>query len=181
MYPAVARTYRIPLLRKDAPSNRVARHDMARDTARHGRCITIFTLLVDLATFFRLALCPQGALAAENRFLRKQLAMFQERKARPHRSDTRIRIALVLLYSLFNRRDALVDVQPQTVFRWHRQGFRLFWRWKSRPGRPLIPVEPRQLTREMAIRNPSWGEASSPEFVAMYVTVQTVFAHATSI
>jgi transposase InsO family protein len=119
---------------------------------------TIITLLGDLATFLWLFLRPQGALAAENLFLRKQLAMFQERKLKAHRPDTPTRIALVLLSRLFNWRDALVIVQPQTLVRWHRQGFRLFWRWKSRPGRPPIPVELRQLIREMAMSNSSWGE-----------------------
>ena len=119
---------------------------------------TIITLLGDLAAFFWLTLRPQSTLAAENLFLRKQLAMFQERNAKPRRPDTPIRIALVLLSRLFNWRDALVVVQPQTLVRWHRQGFRLFWRWKSRPGRPPIPIDLRQLIREMAMSNPSWGE-----------------------
>ncbi|MGB5539524.1 MAG: helix-turn-helix domain-containing protein [Gammaproteobacteria bacterium] len=52
----------------------------------------------------------------------------------------------------------MVVVQPQTLIRWHRQGFRLFWRCKSRPERPPIPAELRQLIREMAMNNPSWGE-----------------------
>ena len=119
---------------------------------------TIISLLGDLATFLWLTLRPQSTLAAENLFLRKQLAMFQERKAKPRRPDTPIRITLVLLSRIFNWRDALLIVQPQTLIRWHRQGFRLFWRWKSRPGRPPIPVELRQLIREMAMNNPSWGE-----------------------
>jgi putative transposase len=119
---------------------------------------TIITLLLDLATFLWLFLHPQSALAAENLFLRKQLAVYQERKAKPHRPDTPIRITLVLLSKLFNWRDALVVVQPQTLVRWHRQGLRVFWRWKSLPGRPPIPVELRQLIREMAMTNPSWGE-----------------------
>jgi hypothetical protein len=118
----------------------------------------IIKLLVDLARFLWLSLRPQNALAAENLFLRKQLAMYQERNAKPRRPDTRIRIVLVLLSRLFHWRDALVVVLPQTLVRWHRQGFRLFWRWKSRPGRPPIPVELRQLIREMAVSNPSWGE-----------------------
>ena len=78
---------------------------------------TIITLLGDLATFFWLTLRPQSALAAENLFLRKQLAMFQERNAEPCRPDTPIRIALVLLSRLFNWRDALIVVQPQTLIR----------------------------------------------------------------
>ena len=56
---------------------------------------TIIRLLGDLATFLWLFLRPQGSLAAGNLFLRKQLAMFQERKAKPRRPDTTIRIALV--------------------------------------------------------------------------------------
>jgi len=52
----------------------------------------------------------------------------------------------------------LVVVQHQTLVRWHRQGFRLFWRWKSRPGRPPIPIELRQFIREMAMSNPSREE-----------------------
>jgi putative transposase len=134
---------------------------------------TIITLLGDLAAFFWLTLRPQSTLAAENLFLRKQLAMFQERKAKPRRPDTPIRIALVLLSRLFNWRDALVVVQPQTLVRWHRQGFRLFWRWKSRPGRPPIPIELRQLIREMAMSNRSWGE----ERIANELLLKLVFAY----
>ena len=119
---------------------------------------TIITLIGDLATFLWLSLRQKAALAAENLFLRKQLAMLQERKVKHHRPDTPVRIALVLLSRLFNWRNALIIVQPQTMVRWHRQGFRLFWRWKSRTGRPPIPVELRQLIREMALTNPSWGE-----------------------
>jgi hypothetical protein len=44
-------------------------------------------------------------------------------------------------------------IKPQTLVRWHRQGFRLFWRWKSRPGRPPVPIELRRLIREMALSN----------------------------
>jgi hypothetical protein len=56
-------------------------------------------------------------------------------------------------------RDALAIVRPDTVVRWHRAGFRLFWRWKSRRrlGRPAVPTEIRQLIREMSIANPLWG------------------------
>ena len=119
---------------------------------------TLITLLGDLVAFLGLLIQPRSALAAENLFLRKQLAMYQERKLNPRRPDTPFRIALVLLSSLFNWRDALIVVQPRTLVRWHRQGFRLFWRWKSRPGRPPIPEKLRQLIRVMALNNPPWGE-----------------------
>jgi putative transposase len=80
---------------------------------------TIITLHGDLVTFLWLALRPQWTLAAANLFLRKQLAMFQERSIKPHCPDTPVRIALVLLSRLFNWRDALVVVQPRTFVRWH--------------------------------------------------------------
>ena len=118
----------------------------------------IIQLLADLATFVWLNLRPHAALAAENLFLRKQLAIYQERKLRQARPDMCFRVALVLLSRLFDWKDALVVIQPQTLVRWHRQGFRLFWRWKSRPGRPPIPWKLRRLIREMASSNPSWGE-----------------------
>jgi hypothetical protein len=55
--------------------------------------------------------------------------------------------------------DALKIVRPQTVIRWHRAGFRAYWRWKSRPrgGRPKTPLEIRQLIREISLANPLWG------------------------
>jgi transposase InsO family protein len=54
---------------------------------------------------------------------------------------------------------ALTIVKPETVVRWHRAGFRSYWRWKSRPrsGRPTVPVEIRRLVREMSLANPLWG------------------------
>lgn len=76
----------------------------SRSPPRYGKILPvmegvkmIITLLGDLATFLWLSLRPQAALAAENLFLRKQLAMLQERKAKPRRPDTPIRIALALL------------------------------------------------------------------------------------
>jgi hypothetical protein len=55
--------------------------------------------------------------------------------------------------------DPLTVVRPDTVIRWHRAGFRTYWRWKSRPrgGRPRTPPEIQQLIRDMSIANPLWG------------------------
>jgi len=59
----------------------------------------------------------------------------------------------------FDWRDALVVVKPDTIIRWHRKGFRLFWRRKSRPvGRPRLPEDLQQLIRAMAAENLTWGE-----------------------
>jgi hypothetical protein len=97
-------------------------------------------------------------VAAENLYLRRQLALYQEPKVDPRRIDPATRITLALLSRLFNWRDALVVVQPKTLIRWHRAGFRLLWHWKSKPGRPPIPAELRRLIREMSRDNLLWGE-----------------------
>ena len=55
-------------------------------------------------------------------------------------------------------RPILTVVKPDTLIRWHRQGWRLFWRWKSRPGRPPIPRDLQRLIVSMAQANPTWGE-----------------------
>ena len=116
------------------------------------------TLVGDGMRFIALLARSRTALAAENLFLRKQLAFYQERKIRPRRFDNVTRFMLVLLSHGFAWQDALANVTPKTFIGWHRQGFRLFWRWKSRPGRPRIPAELRALIRAMARDNPSWGE-----------------------
>ena len=118
----------------------------------------LLTLLSDALRFVGLCLRPRFALAAENLFLRKQLALYQERHGRPRRPTTATRIALVWLARWFDWRQALAVLQPATLLRWHRQGFRLFWRWKSRPGRPRIPAELQALIRQMAQDNPTWGQ-----------------------
>ena len=73
---------------------------------------------------------PHIQLAAENLFLRKQLALYVERQAKPRRADDATRIALVVLSRLIEWRHLLIVVQPDTLIRWHRKGFQLFGRWK---------------------------------------------------
>ena len=125
----------------------------------------IAQLLVDIAVFAWLLLRPSRSLASENLFLRKQLAMFQERGVKPCRPSAADRIALAVLSRLFDWRDALVVVGPRTLIRWHRAGFRLFWRWKSRPSRPPIPRELQALIRQMALKNVSWAERIANELL----------------
>jgi putative transposase len=118
----------------------------------------VLRLLADLAGLAVLALRPRRSVQAENLFLRRQLALYQERGVKPRRIDGATRVSLAVLSRLFDWRDALVVVRPETLIRWHRAGWRLFWRVKSRPGRPPIPLELRQLIRRMATENPIWGE-----------------------
>jgi putative transposase len=127
---------------------------------RHvGQFISMLSmLLADRVRYVGLCLRSPTALAAENLFLRKQLALCRERSITPRRATPATRLTLVWLARWFDWRHALVIVQPATLIRWHRQGFRLFWRWTSRPGRPPIPADLRALIRRMARENSTWGE-----------------------
>ena len=118
----------------------------------------IVRLQADLVGLIALSVRPRRILEAENLFLRRELALFKERGITPRRVDAATRLSLALLSRLFDWRDPLVVVRPETMIRWHRAGWRLFWRFKSRLGRPLIPVELRQLIRRMADENPLRGE-----------------------
>jgi hypothetical protein len=117
---------------------------------------TIFAVLLDIVAFTRLWLRPTTAVAAENLFLRKQLGLFVERKIEPRRANDSIRFTLARLSRWFDWRNTLIAVKPDTVIGWHRKGFRLFWKWKSRPrGRPQVPANVRKLIAEMAFDNPT--------------------------
>jgi putative transposase len=83
---------------------------------------------------------------------------FAERGVRPRRVDAATRVSLAILARMFDGRNGLIVVKPATLIRWHRAGWRLFWRFKSRPGRPRIPAELRALIRRMAIENAFWAE-----------------------
>jgi hypothetical protein len=112
-----------------------------------------------LLTFIRLFLSSHIAVVAENVFLRKQLALFQERKTRPRRTSALFRLAMVALAKFFDWRDALAIVKPETFVGWQRTAFKMFWPWKSRkPGRPALPKNVRELISQMARENPKWGK-----------------------
>src|SRR5262245_26041807 len=122
---------------------------------------TIRRVATDLTSFIALAFRSHTQLAAENLFLRKQLALYLERQATPRRANDATRITLVALSRFVDWRRVLTIVTPKTLLRWHRQGFRLFWRWKSRaPGRPPIPTNLRQLIATMATANRTWGRGT---------------------
>ncbi len=90
--------------------------------------------------------------------LRRQIALFRERGIQPRRIDAATRLSLSIWSRLCDWRSCLTMVRPQTVIRWHRAGWRLFWRLKSRPGRPIIPADLQRLIRRMASENPTWGQ-----------------------
>ena len=99
-------------------------------------------------------------LAAENLALRQQLATYHRTRKRP-KLWRRDRVFWVWLSRLWNDwQSVLVIVQPATVVGWHRQGFRLYWRWKSRAsktGRPRLDRQVQALIRRMSRENPTWG------------------------
>jgi hypothetical protein len=92
----------------------------------------VLRLFADLAGLVVLSLRPGRSVAAENLFLRRQLALYRERGAKPRRVDAATRVSLAVLSRLFDWRDALVVVRPETS----------------------IPLELRQLIRRMATENP---------------------------
>jgi transposase InsO family protein len=97
-------------------------------------------------------------LALENLALRQQLATLKYRSPRPRLTDSDRLFWVVLSRSWPKWTRVVHIVQPATVIRWHRQGFRYYWRWKSRPrGRPRIDTETRQLVRKMCLASPLWG------------------------
>ena len=121
--------------------------------------VTLQILVSDCVDFCAAGLRNRTALAAENLFLRKQLALFQEREKKAAATAAADRFVLCNLARLFNWRSALVIVKPATLIGWHRAAFRRFWRRKSRPvGRPPISAEVRRLIRRMAAENLTWGE-----------------------
>lgn len=97
-------------------------------------------------------------ICAQNLVLRRQLASYIERGIKPRRLDHAGRASLSVLSRLFDLKAAVVIVRPSTIIRWHRLGWRIFWCWKSRAGRPCIPAELQSLIRRMATENPLWGE-----------------------
>jgi hypothetical protein len=115
-------------------------------------------LVQDALRWARLLFRSREVIQVENLFLRRQLALCMERGTRPRPINAATRVSLTLLSRHFEWRDALVIVQPETLLRWHRAAWRLFWRFKSRPGRPPIPADVRALIRRMADENPVWGE-----------------------
>jgi hypothetical protein len=117
-------------------------------------------IVIGLWTFLRVMFCGSATIALENLALRHQLAVLQQSDRRP-RLSCWDRILWVWLSRLWTSwRSSLVIVQPATVLAWHRQGFQLYWRWRStatRPGRPRFDAEIRHLIRRMARENPTWG------------------------
>jgi transposase InsO family protein len=116
-------------------------------------------LLSIIKTLLSMA-CGRAALQLEIFALRHQLGVLQRSVKRP-KLTTADRLLWVGLSRVWKDwRSALLIVKPDTVLKWHRKAFRLFWTWKSRKrqcGRPPVPKEIRDLIHQMCRENPTWG------------------------
>ena len=139
---------------------------------------TVSELLKDGFQFLARITRSRAALGAEILFLRKQLAYYQEHDIRPRRLTDAARLSLVLWSRLFDWKESLAIVTTATFTRWHRKGFKLYWRWKSRGGRPALPREIRQLIARMVTENVTWGEERIADELSLklgiYVSPRTV-------
>jgi len=120
----------------------------------------MLTLAFSMVAYIRAFFGPRHQLALEAAALRQQLAVLKRNQThlRLHCLDRFFWTALRRVYSGWA--EALIIVKPETVVSWHRAGFRLFWRWRSRqlrPGRPKVSGEIRQLIGRMKAENPTWG------------------------
>ena len=116
--------------------------------------------LVQLLTLLRTLAKDRDRLALENAALRHQLAVLKRTVKRPHIKDSD-RIFWIMMRRLLNDwQDALIFVKPDTVIRWHRRGWKYYWKRKSKPkkvGRPPISFQLIHLIRRMSKENPLWG------------------------
>jgi len=107
------------------------------------------------------SLRDRASLQLELIALRHQLLVLERKRTTRPRLTRIDRFCWVWLYRLWpGCLDVVVIVKPDTVIRWHRRGFRLFWKWKSRPrrrGRPQVSHGVRELIRRMSRENPLWG------------------------
>jgi putative transposase len=121
--------------------------------------LIVLSFVPSLFAAARVVVRSRGDTALEVLALRQQVAVLKRKQPRPclGRLDRPFWIALRQLWSRWT--EVLVIVKPETVVGWHRAGFRLYWRWRSRPrgGRPKITDEIRGLIRRLAAENPNWG------------------------
>jgi hypothetical protein len=120
-------------------------------------CLLWLNVFADLLRFLVLSLRSESALAAENLFLRKQLAFYKERKIRPRRTTHPARLTLLWLSHWFNWRSALTVVTPKTLAGTARASS-FSGVGKCQSGRPRIPPDLQRLIRKIAGEKPSWGE-----------------------
>jgi hypothetical protein len=116
-------------------------------------------ILCALASIFEFRVRSRASLELELIALRHQVTVLRRQPPGRPQLSSLDRLLWVWLYRIWPQViDAMVLVKPATVVQWHRNGLRLYWRWRSRrPGRPKIRTEIRDLIRRMSKTNPLWG------------------------
>jgi putative transposase len=156
-------------------------HHRFVDWAKPDTTSLLLGTLTDLAR-------SRSELVAENALLRQQLIILRRQVKRPACSKTDRMLLVLLARAVQTWKQALFIVQPETLLRWHRQGFRLFWKYKSRAGvsKPKIAAETVALIKEMARDNRLWGaERIRGELLKLGIhvckrTIQKYMRHARS-
>jgi len=118
------------------------------------------SILQLVLTFFGALFKSQRRLALENLALRQQVAMLRQSVKRPRPKPADKMFWIIMSRYVDGWRNLLHGLHPDTVVRWHRRGFGLYWRWKShgpKPGRPAIDTVLRKLIRDMQATNIGWG------------------------
>src|SRR5438552_18264102 len=139
--------------------------------------------LLLLLRLIRATMRDREALVAENVLLRQQLAVLTRPTRRRPRLHARDKLFWVVVRALrHDWRRHLVVVRPESVIRWHRQAWRLLWRWRSRGplGRPRLSAEVRELIATMTQENPRWGsERIRGELLKLSIVVSKARSSAT--
>ena len=120
----------------------------------------MWTFLLAVLVYVSALVSSRHRLALEAVALRQQLAVYKRKQPRPKLRPSDRLFWVVLRRVCKNWSEALILVKPDTVVSWHRAGYRLFWKWRSRSqrvGRPKVAEEVRYLIRRMKKENPSWG------------------------
>jgi len=118
------------------------------------------TAMFATLAYLRAFLVARHRLALEAVALRQQLAVYKRKQPRPKLNRFHRLFWVVVRRIWTNWSEALILVKPETVVAWHRAGYRLFWKWRSRLqllGRPKVAEEVRDLIRRMKRENPRWG------------------------
>jgi putative transposase len=117
--------------------------------------------MIALISWLAGRLQSRAELELEVIVLRHQLGVLRRQRAGRPWLRSCDRLLWVWLYRTWPRcLDLMVLVKPGTVIEWHRRGFRLYWRWRSRSGRPAIDTGVRELIRQMSSANPLWGSSA---------------------
>src|SRR5215469_3628857 len=145
---------------KFAPTTESAAWSLPGGLYQRVRYEVMIALVLAVITYCRAFFVGRHRLGLELGSLRQQLVVFKRKRPRPQLCDLDRAFWVALRRLWPGWANALIIVKPDTVVAWHRAGFRLFWRWRSRPkrpGRPSVSVEIQRLIQRMKSENPSWG------------------------